>query len=308
MGFNHIPVMVEEICSYLPQAGGCVADFTIGGGGHSFEFLKRNDAIGLVGVDRDPEAIRAAREKLKSFHGRFELIHASFSEAAFRLKAEEQRFDFILADLGFSSFQIDTPERGFSFLHEGPLDMRMNPESGITAAQLINQKGERELARIIQQYGEERFAFRIARQILIHRKKKPLSLTTELVECVKEAVPQKFQFQRTHPATKTFQAFRVVVNEEIRQLGDFLRCAIELLNSGGRIAIITFHSLEDRPVKQRFREWENPCTCPVEVPVCVCGLKPQVRKIHKKVIQASKAEIAINPRARSAKLRIVEKL
>ncbi len=308
MEFKHIPVLLKEICSYLPVENGTVGDFTIGGGGHSFEFLNSNPDLRLIGIDRDPEAIRAADKKLQSFDGRYELRQATFSEAAFQFREQGQQFHFILADLGFSSFQIDTPERGFSFVHDAPLDMRMNPGSGITAAHIVNKKSEKELTRIMKQYGEEQFARNIARQIVAARKKEPITTTGGLVECVKNGVPMKHQFNRIHPATKTFQALRIAVNDEIRELEEFLNCAIDLLKSGGRIAIISFHSLEDRPVKKKFREWENPCRCPTDLPRCVCGLNPFVKKLHKKIIQASEQEIQSNPRARSAKLRVVEKL
>ena len=308
MDYHHTPVLVKEIRSYLPTAKARAIDFTVGGGGHSFTFLEANPALHLIGVDRDPDAIQAARRRLQPFRGRFELHHASFAEAAFRMKEKRERFDFILADLGCSSFQIDTPQRGFSFLHEGPLDMRMNPQTGITAAHIVNRKSERELIGIFERLGEEQFAKRIAQKIVADRKNSPFKVTTELAECIKEAIPNKFRHRKINPATKTFQALRIVVNDEIRELENFLHCAVDLLNSGGRIAIISFHSLEDRPVKRKFREWENPCICPIDLPWCICERKPQMKKLHRKTIQATVRETELNPRARSARLRIAEKL
>ena len=308
MNCFHTPVLVEEIRSYLPTAEATVGDFTVGGGGHAYAFLSSHPNLRLIGVDCDAEAIEAAQRRLRVFEGRFELHRSSFAEAAYRLKESGTRIHFILADLGFSSFQIDTPQRGFSFLHEGPLDMRMNANTGTTAAHIVNRKSERELTRIIKQYGEEPFALKIAGRIAVERRRSPFKTTTALAECVKRTIPKKRHSRRIHPATKTFQALRIAVNDEIGELESLLQCAIDLLHSGGRIAVISFHSLEDRPVKRKFREWEYPCRCPTDLPRCVCGLKPRVRRLHRKVIQATGREIASNPRARSAKLRIVEKL
>ncbi len=308
MEYHHTPVLVKDICSYLPAEAVRVADFTVGGGGHSFEFLKENPDLHLFGVDRDPDAMLAAGRRLQPFEGRFELHRAPFAETAYRLRVAEERFDFILADLGFSSHQIDTPQRGFSFLHEGPLDMRMDPAAGTPAANIVNGRSESELFRMIKQLGEERFAKNIAKRIVATRAKRPFKTTTELAECVREAIPKRHFDRRINPATKTFQALRIAVNDELRELGDFLHCAIDLLNSGGRIAIISFHSLEDRPVKRQFREWENPCRCPVDLPRCVCGRRPRIKRLHRKPIRATDREIESNPRARSARLRIAEKL
>lgn len=285
-----------------------MGDFTLGGAGHSSYFLEHCPDIFLYGIDQDADALAAANTRLLPYEGRYQLIHNSFAGAASGLLKTDTRFDFILADLGVSSHQLDTADRGFSFLKEGPLDMRMNKEGDVTAAKVVNEYDEKDLLKIIRSYGEESFAKPIVRNILRTRAQKPFSTTLELAECIKDAVPRKLHFKRIHPATKSFQAIRIEVNNELGQLDSFLTSALELLNPGGRLAIISFHSLEDRPVKQFFKEQESPCICPPEFPICTCHRLPTIKKLHRKIIKATEEEISGNPRSRSAKLRIVEKL
>ena len=216
--------------------------------------------------------------------------------------------DFILADLGVSSFQLDKGERGFSFRHDAPLDMRMNQENPLTADEVVNTWSEAELRDVIKQYGEETFARKIARQITISRKRKAILTTQQLSDCIREAVPKKFQYGRLHPATKTFQAIRIAVNHEMEELDGLLDNITPILKTNGRLAIISFHSLEDRQVKKKFQSWEYPCQCPKDIPYCVCGLKPIVKTLKPKLRQAGPDEVKNNPRSRSAKLRAIEKL
>jgi 16S rRNA (cytosine1402-N4)-methyltransferase len=306
--FNHKSVLLKEILSYLPDKVEKFADFTLGGAGHALQILKLKPDSYLFGVDQDHSAIKASKENLEQKNGRFELIHQSFASSAEAFLDSGLTFDFILVDLGFSSHQIDTANRGFSFLKDGPLDMRMNQKSHLTAEQVVNKYSEAELARILYLYGEEKFSRKIAKAIVELRIKQPFKSTVVLAESVKNALPKKHQYGRIHPATKTFQALRIEVNQELEELKKFLATAINLLNVNGRIAIISFHSLEDRLVKKCFNAHENPCQCPKELPLCICGLQPVIKKLHRKMIQADKDEIRDNPRSRSAKLRVVEKL
>ena len=308
MVFKHKSVLLNEIISFLPDKVEKFADFTLGGAGHSLKILDLKPESYLIGIDQDLNAIEASKQNLEHKTGRFELKHQSFSEAVESFSEQGLKFDFILADLGFSSHQIDTADRGFSFLKDGPLDMRMNQKVFLTAEQVVNQYSETELARILFQYGEEKFSRRIAKAIVETRQIGPFKRTVVLAECVKNALPKKLQYGRIHPATKTFQALRIEVNQELQELKKFLASAINLLNVSGRIAIISFHSLEDRLVKKCFNEYEDPCQCSKELPLCICGLKPVIKKLHRKMIQAGKDEIGDNPRSRSAKLRIVEKI
>ncbi|MBT4289916.1 MAG: 16S rRNA (cytosine(1402)-N(4))-methyltransferase RsmH [Deltaproteobacteria bacterium] len=308
MVYKHKSVLVNEIISYLPDKVAKFADFTLGGAGHSLKILDLKPESYLFGVDQDLNAIEASKKNLSHKTGRFELKHRSFSEAAESFSEQGLKFDFLLADLGFSSHQIDTANRGCSFLKDGPLDMRMNQEILLTAEQVVNQYRETELAKILYLYGEEKFSRKIAKAIVELRQKEPFKSTVILAECIKNALPKKQQYGRIHPATKTFQALRIEVNQELDELKKFLEFSINLLNVKGRIAIISFHSLEDRLVKKCFNEYENPCYCPKELPLCVCGLKPVIKKLHRKMIQAGVDEIEDNPRSRSAKLRIVEKI
>ncbi len=306
--FNHKPVLLKEILSFLPDKIEKFADFTLGGAGHSSKILNQKPESYLFGVDQDLNAINASKQILSADSGRFELLHSSFSLAAESFFDQDLKFDFILADLGFSSPQIDAADRGFSFLKEGPLDMRMNQHSYTTAEHVINEWSESDLARIFYQYGEEKFSRKIAKAIVEQRQIEAFTTTVVLAECIKNALPKKLQYGRIHPATKTFQALRIEVNQELEELKTFLKFAIKLLNPKGRIAIISFHSLEDRLVKNCFKEFEDPCKCPKNLPLCICGLTPEIKKLHKKMIQAGSEEIDKNPRSRSAKLRVVEKL
>lgn len=306
--FIHTPVLLEEILSYLPENPEYIMDFTLGGGNHSQAMLSARKSAHLLGVDRDPDAIQAAGQRLNGFEGRYTLINDSMANAAQRFVSEGQRADFILADLGVSSHQLESINRGFSFRHDGPLDMRMDKEQPLNAADIVNDYSEKELINILKLYGEERFSSRIAQRIVHQREKKRFSSTRELADCIKESVPKKFQFGKLHPATKSFQAIRIVVNDELKQLQTLLECALDLLNPNGRIAIISFHSLEDRPVKQTFQKWEDPCQCSKSIPVCVCGETIKAKRVVRSAVKASEAEMENNYRSRSARLRVTEKI
>lgn len=308
MDFHHVPVLLNEVASFVPESPKILVDFTLGGAGHSAYLLNQNPELYLFGIDQDSEALESAGKNLHKFTGRYTLIQSSFSKAVLHLIDKGIQADLILADLGVSSHQLNCQNRGFSFRNSGPLDMRMDLDSNTTAASVVNEFDEKELSYIIKKFGEETFAKRIARAIVIHRKKKPLITTSDLADCIKNAIPKKFQFGRIHPATKTFQAIRIVVNREIEELTTLLQNSIELVKKGGRIAIISFHSLEDRPVKKMFHSWESPCECPTDIPFCICGKKPRVKTLSKKIIKASQDEIDRNFRSRSAKLRVVEKI
>ncbi len=308
MTFQHTPVLLSEILSYLPDTTRNIIDFTLGGGNHSQAILRSRPQAFLYGIDRDPDALAAAKARLAEHSGRFELIHSSISEAIPKLIQNGVQADFILADLGVSSYQLDEQDRGFSLRKEGPLDMRMNPDDQETAADVVNRYSEHALTTIIRNYGEERFALRIAKNIVATRQVKPFVTTLDLTECVIRSIPMKFQFGKIHAATKTFQAIRIQVNKELDELNCLLERSLELLSSAGRLAVISFHSLEDRPVKQTFKKWEKPCTCPKEFPICTCGLKALIKPITRKAVKATKQEMEINLRSRSAKLRVIEKL
>ncbi len=308
MNFQHTPVLFNEIVSFLPKSAKVIIDFTLGGAGHSIAMLQHCHDSVLYGIDRDIEAITSARQRLSDFEDRIHLLHCSFSEAIDTLQRDGIAADFILADLGVSSHQLDSGRRGFSFRQEGPLDMRMNPDDPTTAADVVNKASLDNLTKIIKRFGEDRFARKIAQNIVRRRIVKPFSTTLELSECVKDAVPKKFHFDRIHPATRTFQAIRMEVNSELEELHYLLENSIDLLNPSGKMAVISFHSLEDRPVKQMFRKWEDPCQCPKTIPHCICGLKPIAKRVNKKMIKATDQEKAENFRSRSAKLRVIEKL
>lgn len=290
--------------------GGLYFDGTLGGGGHSYEILKRSAPSGkLIATDLDDYAIGRAKERLKEFDGRFALIKSNFknfSEIKESLKVEG--FDGILLDLGVSSFQLDDRNRGFSYMAKDVrLDMRMDKSNPLTAERVVNEYGERDLKRILTEYGEERFAFKIVAGICDYRKKKPIETTGELIEIIENSIPKKFQ-QDGHPAKRTFQAIRIEVNGELDGLYETVLEMARSLNKGGRIAILTFHSLEDRIVKKAFRELECDCICDKSLPVCVCGKKKEVEIITKHPIIASEDELEINGRAKSAKLRVAEKI
>jgi 16S rRNA (cytosine1402-N4)-methyltransferase len=298
---------MEEVVCLLPNHAAVAIDFTIGGAGHATEILRTHPELFLWGVDRDGDALKAAAEKLQPFKGRFQLIHSRFSEASRQLFKDGIKADFILADLGVSSFQLDKGERGFSFRKDASLDMRMDRESPLSAYELVNSWSESELISIFRKYGEEPFARKIAQQIVRQRSKSALLTTQQLSDCIREAVPKKFQYGKLHPATRTFQAIRIAVNQEMEELNELLTSVIQLLQPNGRLAAISFHSLEDRQVKQTFHAWENPCQCPKNIPYCICGLKPVAKTLKPKLIKAGPDEVKNNPRSRSAKLRATEK-
>lgn len=310
MEFSHLSVMPGEVIEYLGCAkAGIYVDGTAGGGGHSKEILKANHENRLIGIDRDEDALRAAEENLKPFAGRFTLVRENFRD----IKAVLERLgapqiDGMLLDLGVSSFQLESAPRGFSFLKPARLDMRMDRSKGETAYDLVNNLDEDELVRIFRDYGEEAHSKRIARAVIKARSAKPIETTTELAEIIQWAVPAKARHGRIHPATRVFQALRIAVNDELGSLKDALADGVDALKPGGRMVVISFHSLEDRIVKNAFRDASTGCICPPRIPKCVCNRVPQARLVTRKAITPTDTEIATNPRARSAKLRALEKL
>ncbi|SJZ35433.1 16S rRNA (cytosine(1402)-N(4))-methyltransferase RsmH [Selenihalanaerobacter shriftii] len=311
MDFKHIPVLFNETIENLKcKEGGVYVDCTLGGAGHASEIAKRIGLEGtLIGVDQDIAAIKAAENKLVEAECKVELIRDNYKNIRMILdRLEIENVDGYLFDLGFSSHQIDTPERGFSYQHEAPLDMRMDQRQSITAADLLNKLSKAELTKIITEYGEERWASRIAEFIVEIRKDKPFELTTELIQTIKAAIPASARRHGPHPARRTFQALRIAVNDELDIISETIEDIIPTLKTGGRVAIITFHSLEDRIVKHKFRELARGCVCPPDFPVCACDKEKQVKVITRRPIDATQAEIDTNPRARSAKLRVIEKL
>ncbi|HWI39919.1 MAG TPA: 16S rRNA (cytosine(1402)-N(4))-methyltransferase RsmH [Verrucomicrobiae bacterium] len=311
MEFRHLSVMPREVIHYLEPAPGMVmVDGTLGGGGHAEGVLEAISPDGiLIGFDRDEEALAAAAKRLQRFGGRLVLVHANFSGIGSELAARGiDGIDGFLADVGVSSHQLDTAERGFSFSREAPLDMRMDVSCGETAADLVNGLELDELTRVIREFGEERWARRIAVRIVEARERQPILTTTELAEVVRRAIPAAMREDRIDPATRTFQALRIAVNDELESLRSGLADALGLLRPGGRAAVISFHSLEDRIVKETFREHAQGCTCPKSVPLCVCGNLPKVKLLTRKPARPADDEIETNPRARSARLRAVEKL
>ena len=310
-GFHHIPILRDTVVSLLaPQRGGTFVDGTLGGGGHAEAVLERLPEGGrLYGIDRDSAAIEAASLRLTRFGEAFTAIRGNFYDMK-RLLAGQgvMEADGILLDLGVSSHQLDTPERGFSYHEDAPLDMRMDPSAPLSAYDVVNGYPAEALARIIREYGEERYAMRVTNAIVREREKAPLDSTVGLADIVKHAMPAPARREQQHPARRTFQALRIEVNGELAGLSDALTDAHDLLRSGGVLAVITFHSLEDRIVKQAFKTFENPCTCDPRAPICTCGKKPTARMLTKKPIVAGEAELKENPRARSAKLRAIQKL
>lgn len=303
MEFVHKSVLFDEAIESLNiDKSKIILDGTAGGGGHSREIAKR--AGRLIAVDQDPDAIKVLHERLDSFDN-VTIVQNNFSNVKDILKEQGiEKIDGMLLDLGVSSFQLDTAQRGFSYHADAPLDMRMS-KSGVSAKDVVNTYSEAELADILFRYGEEKFARRIAKNIVLHRQNKEIETTGELVDIIKESYP-KAKMRDSHPARKTFQAIRIEVNAELDALEKTLDSALDCLSSGGRLSIITFHSLEDRMVKEKFNSWVNPCTCPKEFPVCVCGKKP-LGKLPFKFKAPSEAELEENPRARSSKLRCFEK-
>ena len=308
--FRHIAVLQKEVVDYAPHSPQTILDCTLGGGGHSKILLEKYPKACLYGIDRDSTAVKAAEQKLQNFRKQTCLINASFSELPSLIdKWGNPIFDYIIADIGVSSEQISCSERGFSFLNEGPLDMRMDPErQNLTAENIVNNANEHELVHILRNFGEERYARKIVSTILAERRKKKFRTTLELAELVKNVIPNKMRKRGFNPATKTFQALRIAVNNELKELTTLLEHAPTFLKHSGRIAIISFHSLEDRIVKQKIRKWENPCVCPTDIPYCVCGGIPLGKVLTRRQVKASKEEIAKNPRSRSAHLRVFTKI
>ena len=309
--FHHISIMLPEVLELLkPERGGIFVDGTLGGGGHAEAVLERlPEGSRLIGIDRDGAAIKAASERLQRFGDKFMAIRGNFfdmKQLLFDIGIE--KIDGALMDLGVSSHQLDTPERGFSYHEEAPLDMRMDERAAFSAYDVVNGYSAEELGRVIRDYGEERFAFRVANRIVKERAVKPIETTTELAEIIKAAIPASNRREGPHPARRTFQALRIEVNGELNGLTEAIDSAESILAPGGRMALITFHSLEDRIVKQAFKKYENPCTCDPRAPICTCGKKPTARILTKKPMVAGEQELEYNPRSRSAKLRGIEKL
>lgn len=308
--FKHIPIMLEEVIEGLNiKEDGIYVDGTLGGAGHSCQIAKKLSETGrLIGIDQDEAAILAATERLAPFGDRVSIIRSNYSRMPEILKSLSiEEVDGILLDLGVSSYQLDTAERGFSYMEDAPLDMRMDQRKEKTARDIVNNYSEVELFNVIKDYGEEKFAKKIARNIVLARQKKELETTGELVEIIKNSIPTKNRMVGGHPAKRTFQAIRIELNEELTVLVDTLGGMIESLSDRGRLAVITFHSLEDRIVKAVFKKYENPCTCPSDFPVCVCGKKSMGRVIGRKPILPKEEEILENSRSKSAKLRVFER-
>jgi len=306
MSFSHISVLLDETVNGLDiKSDGIYIDGTCGGAGHSIEIAKRLTSGMLIGIDRDPDAVFAANERLAGLRAKVKI--GNFSDMK-SIAAQEgiSQADGILLDLGVSSHQLDTPERGFSYKNDAVLDMRMS-QSGISARDIVNESSYEELRRIFWEYGEEKFSSKIADTIIRKRADKPINTTCELADIVRESVPAKFRRDK-NPCKKTFQALRIAVNCELDELDRALDDGFDMLKSGGRFAVITFHSLEDRMVKQRFASFCTGCTCPPDFPVCICGKKPRGKLVNRKPIEASEEELAKNNRSHSAKLRIIEKI
>jgi 16S rRNA (cytosine1402-N4)-methyltransferase len=311
MEFKHTSVMLKESIDYLNiKPDGIYVDATLGGGGHSLEIVKRLKNGGkLIGIDRDENAIKAASKKLESYGEKVFLVHGNFRDIySIATGCGFESVDGILMDLGVSSHQLDEAGRGFSYMNDAPLDMRMNRRQSLTAEEIVNNYSEEELKRIIKEYGEEKWAGRIASFIVREREKEPITTTGQLVEVIKMAIPAAARRKGPHPAKRTFQAIRIEVNNELGILEKAIKDGVKLLNPKGRICVISFHSLEDRKVKDAFKELEESCTCPRDFPVCVCGKQPVVKIITRKPVTPNEIEIKQNPRARSALLRAAERL
>lgn len=314
MEFHHLPVLLNECLDGLNiKPDGVYLDCTLGGAGHSSEIVKRLTTGMHIGIDRDADAIEAATERIRKLNAEatFVALRGNFHDAPKLLEEAgiPPHIDGILADLGVSSHQLDVRERGFSYHDDAPLDMRMDQSQSLSAREIINSWSEDELNRIFRDYGEEKWARQIARVICDRRKDAPIERTSQLVAIIDAAIPKKFRAKDgSHPARRTFQALRIAVNDELDPLEPALNDLLGLLNPGGRLCVITFHSLEDRIVKNAFRTMADPCICPKNFPVCTCGRKPKVRLVSRKPITASEEELKENPRARSASLRVVEKL
>ncbi len=310
MAFKHKSVLLEETVDGLAiKPDGIYVDGTLGGGGHAFEVCSRlNEQGRFIGIDQDAAAIEAASERLRDFGEKVTIIRSNYCEMKSRLhEIGVDKVDGIVIDLGVSSYQLDTAERGFSYRVDAPLDMRMDQRQQLTAREIVNTYSEADLFRVIRDYGEDKFAKNIAKHIVIERQKAPIETTGQLNEIIRHAIPMKFQKTAGHPSKRTFQAIRIELNRELDVLRESLDDMIEMLNPGGRICIITFHSLEDRIVKSAFRKNENPCTCPSHFPVCVCGNVSKGKVITRKPILPSEEELEYNSRSKSAKLRIFER-
>ena len=310
MAFSHKSVLLDECIEALNiKPDGIYLDGTLGGAGHSFEIAARLTTGRLIGVDRDQIALAAARERLAPYIDRVTTVHSNFCELDKILdNLGIDKIDGMLFDLGVSSPQLDEAERGFSYMADAPLDMRMNKEDSLTAYDVVNAWEQDELRRILYEYGEERYAPQIASAICRRRENAPIVTTLELVDVIRGAMPAQALREKQHPAKRSFQAIRIAVNDELGAVSKLMRCAFGRLNSGGRLAVITFHSLEDRIVKNEMQQAARGCTCPPEFPVCICGKKPLVKLVSRKPIVSGQKELEENPRARSAKLRVAEKL
>ena len=308
--FYHVSVLLQECIDGLDiKPDGIYVDGTLGGAGHSSQIAKRLTTGRLIGIDRDPVALAAAGKRLEPYADRVTLVHSNFCEMAQVLQdLGIPAVDGILMDLGVSSPQLDDGERGFSYMVDAPLDMRMNGEDALTAHIVVNTWPQEELKRILYTYGEERYAPQIAAAICRRREERPINTTLELVEIIRSAMPPAALREKQHPAKRSFQAIRIAVNDELGSVEKAMEVSVPLLKSGGRLAVITFHSLEDRIVKTAMADAAKGCTCPPQFPVCVCGKKPKVKLISRNPIVASPEELEVNPRSRSAKLRVCEKL
>ncbi len=309
MKFSHKSVLLDETIESLNiKEDGIYVDGTLGGGGHSYEILKRLGPKGrLIGIDQDEDAIKAASERLKEFEDKLTIVKSNYCNIKQVLEdLNIEKVDGILLDIGVSSYQLDNLERGFSYKSDAPLDMRMDKSASLSAKEVINEYDETELFKVIKNYGEEKFAKNIAKHIVLARKEKTIETTGELIEIIKASIPAKLQ-TGGHPAKRTFQAIRIEVNKELEVLENTIDTMIDFLKDGGRLSIITFHSLEDRIVKNKFRDNEDPCTCPKDFPICVCGKKSKGKVITRKPIVPSDTEIAENKRAKSSKLRVFER-
>lgn len=308
--FKHKSVLLEEVIEELDlKPDGIYVDGTLGGAGHSSEMLRRVEIKKLIGIDQDPDAIKAASKKLEPYGERAVIVKSNYENIGEIIKSQNiDKVDGILLDLGVSSYQLDTPDRGFSYMSDAPLDMRMDTESVKTASDIVNDYSEQELFKIIRDYGEDRFAKNIAKHIVAARSKKKIETTFELNEIIRASIPAKVRETGGHPSKRTFQAIRIELNRELEVLENSIGEMIDLLNDKGRLCIITFHSLEDRIVKAAFNTAERPCVCPPGFPVCVCGRKSKGKHLTKKAILPTEEEMEENPRSKSAKLRVFERV
>ena len=310
MGFEHKSVLLNETIEGLNiKPDGIYVDGTLGGGGHAYEVCRRLGEKGsIIGIDQDEAAIEAAGIRLKDFGEKVTIIRSNYCDMKSKLQEQGiDKVDGIVLDLGVSSYQLDTADRGFSYREDAPLDMRMDRRQKMTARDIVNDYSEMDLYRVIRDYGEDKFAKNIAKHIVAARGKSPIETTGQLTEIIRASIPMKYQKKSGHPAKRTFQAIRIELNRELEVLKNSLDDMIEILNPGGRLCIITFHSLEDRLVKNKFRRWAQRCTCPPEQPICTCGGVAKAKLITRKPIEADAAELETNRRSRSAKLRVLEK-